>query len=199
MLIWRLGDGPNVGVAPPTRIGDAISTFAIPNYRAAAHGYFGHMWELYGFFALTPLILAASGVFEGPAVYLASFAAFCAGGFGCIACVALAGSATLCLLVPVLYSISTLTILPALMIWGMLVCADSPQFSAVAARACPPERVGGALALMNSIGFAVTIVAIEVVMAFWESMQVMVLLLLIPGPLYGLFAMRKLWSPPTPA
>jgi hypothetical protein len=86
--------------------------------------------------------------------------------------------------------------LPALMIWGMLVYADSPQFSAVVAPACPPERVGGALALMNSIGFAVTIVAIEVVMAFWESMQVMVLLLLIPGPLYGLFVMRKLWSPP---
>jgi MFS family permease len=123
-LIWCLGDGPNVAVAPSARIGDSLATFAIPNYRAAAHGYFGHMWELYAFFALTPFLLAASGVFEGPAVYLGAFAAFCAGGFGCIAgcllsckhsgariaCIALAGSATMCLLVPILYSISTLTI-----------------------------------------------------------------------------------------
>ncbi|MFN9959882.1 MAG: MFS transporter, partial [bacterium] len=32
--------------------------FKIPAFRASALGYFGHMWELYAFWTLVPILLA---------------------------------------------------------------------------------------------------------------------------------------------
>jgi len=207
LLIRRLGDGPHHATTSRTQSGSAVSVFAIAEYRAAALGYFGHMWELFAFFALLPFLIAASGVFSSNAVYLGAFATFFLSGLGCviggllsrkisgarIAIAALAGSCVMCLVVPFIFEMSAATVMLALFLWGMFASADSPQFSALAANACPAERVGGALALMNSIGFAITIISIEIVTALWDVMQFRVVWLLLPGPLFGLFAMRRLW------
>ena len=80
-----------------------------------------------------------------------------------------------------------------MMLWGLFIAADSPQFSSLAARACPPEIVGGALALMNCIGFGLTIFAIEIVSTLWETWQFAVAWILLPGPIIGLYAMRHMW------
>src|SRR6516164_7980972 len=60
VLILALGDGPHLparrtGVT--MRMGGVIRAFASRDLRAAALGYFGHMWELYTFWTLVPIIV----------------------------------------------------------------------------------------------------------------------------------------------
>jgi MFS family permease len=212
ILVFKLGDGARNKNAQKIRGLDVISAFKIPGYRAAAFGYFGHMWELYAFFSLIPVILGLSAAITGDQIYIASFAVFVASAAGCIvgglltwrwgsarvAIVALVGSGLMCACIPWLYSISDFALVLFMMLWALFIAADSPQFSSLAARACPPERVGGALALMNCIGFGLTIFSIEIVSTLWEMWQLKVAWILLPGPIIGLYAMRHMWRNDVP-
>jgi hypothetical protein len=76
-----------------------------------------------------------------------------------------------------------------LIVWGMAVIADSPQFSNASRNACPPQLVGCALSIQNAIGFAITTVSIWIGTHLFGDLGITVAWLLLPGPVLGLAAM----------
>jgi len=173
--------------------------------RASVLGYFGHMWELYTLWVMVPLILASR--LNGMALSLAAFAVVGSGALGCVgggwlarrwgsarvATGQLAISGVCCALAPWLIDASVGWFALWLLIWGITVSGDSPQFSALTASNAPSQAVGSVLTLTNSIGFAISIVSIEL---FTTLAQDHALGALLPwlglGPLLGVLAMRPL-------
>lgn len=93
------------------------------------------------------------------------------------------------------HSLQPAPLLGLLLVWGACVVADSPQFSALSARSCPQDIVGGALAIQNAIGFAITVVAVAVTTALFDRMGPAVAWLLVPGPVLGLAGHRLAGRP----
>ena len=109
-----------------------------------------------------------------------------------IAAAALLASGVCCLIYPLLGADQLLLRLLVLMAWGFFVVADSPQFSAISARSCPLQWVGSALAIQNSAGFLITIVSITLLLSVVDELGSKAVWLLLPGPIFGLLAMRPL-------
>lgn len=211
VLILKLGDGPHLKRrhgAPPLRLGRVIHAFSIREFRASALGYFGHQWELYAFWTLTPALILLAGLsVPGGSVSGLAFTVIGIGALGClvggwwsqrigsarVAAVALACSALCCALFPFSGDWPSGLKLTILLLWGATVVADSPHFSALSARACPPEIVGSALAFQNSIGFAITMLSIHLGTAWIGEWEAQIAWLLLPGPLLGLIGLWPLW------
>lgn len=222
VLVYRLGDGPHApGLAPGSSAsgpvtgsasvfgGTIFSAFRVPNFRASALGYFGHMWELYTFWTLVPLLVASAGLNRYAALGGTSGVSFMVIAVGALGCVlggllsrrlgsawvarrALLLSGLCCLTYAVLGRwLPAPLILILLLVWGITVIADSPHFSALSAAACPPQLIGSALAIQNCIGFALTIVSIALITSLFASLGASVAWLLIPGPVLGLLGFSR--------
>ncbi len=175
--------------------------------RGSALGYFGHMWELYTLWVLVPAILSTR-MAAGAALSWAAFAVLAAGAIGCVAGGWLArriGSARVAawqvsasgacgLLAPWLLNAPDLLFALWLLVWGITVAGDSPQFSALTAANAPPQAVGSVLTLVNSIGFGISIVSIQLFVSLAPALPLgMLLPWLGLGPLLGAWALRPLW------
>lgn len=209
-LILALGEGPhgeiksNTSRTKQSPILGLKSAFAGHAFRKAALGYFGHMWELYAFWAIVPVLVSSTITINSSSVSMISFYTIAAGAVGCViggifshrlsnrsvAISALSLSGICCVIFAVFgHWMSPNITLILFLIWGASVVADSPQFSAMSARACPPEYVGSALSLLNAIGFAITMISILIMTKVINILGPISMLILAIGPVLGLIAL----------
>lgn len=205
LMFLLVPDGPNLAKGAKFDPRALAAIFAVKDFRASAFGYFGHMWELYAFWAFVPVVLAARAPeFNVP---LWSFIVIAIGALGCIgggllslragsariAHIQLATSGACCLASPLLLLAPPAMVIAFLVFWGIAVVGDSPQFSALNAANAPRASVGSALTIANCIGFAITIGSIQLLNVATGMLPVEYLfLLLAPGPALGLLALRPL-------
>jgi predicted MFS family arabinose efflux permease len=213
VLMWAfVPDGPYLAKGAKFDPRALAVIFRSPLFRASAFGYFGHMWELYAFWAFVPVVLAAHFTQANAAlsVPLWAFLVIAAGSVGCavgglislrtgsarVAFAQLATSGICCIASPVFFHAPTPVFLAFMLLWGITVVGDSPQFSALNAQNAPKALVGSALTIANCIGFSITIPSIQLVNHL--AGQVSAAFLYLPlaiGPLLGLFALLPLLRP----
>jgi MFS transporter, DHA1 family, inner membrane transport protein len=206
LLYATLGDAPGAVARVSTLQWRALGTvWTDTRVRSSVLGYFGHMWELYTMWVMVPLILATR--LAGTDLSWAAFWVLGAGAIGCagggwvaqrwgsarVAGTQLALSGACCLATPLAIGASDAVFYAWLVLWGITVSGDSPQFSTLTARNAPPQAVGSVLTLTNSIGFGISIVSILLFVWLAESVALGALLpWLAIGPALGLWALRPL-------
>ncbi len=209
ICMWLLvPDGPYRKPVSKLQLGVVTQLFSIPQFKKAAFGYFGHMWELYTFWGFVPVILKTYANKEGIDLQI-SFWSFIVIGVGAISCIlgglislrkgsrkvaynSLLMSGIFCLSSPLLFSLPPQSFIIVLCIWGMVVISDSPQFSTMIAAAAPPELRGTALTIANCIGFAITIISIQLLSFLSTKVDSTLLYLFLGiGPVLGLYGLRR--------
>lgn len=209
ILLWLLvPNGPFRKPSTKLQLNAGSKLFKISDFRKAAFGYFGHMWELYAFWAFTPLAIQTYNLLNSETLSVSIWTGIviALGGISCIlggfiahkigsqkvASGALSLSGLFCLLSALLFQMPTFIFLFGWCLWGMVVITDSPQFSNLVASAIPPELKGTGLTLVNCLGFAISIVSIQLLSYLSEIINPKhIFLMLTIGPLLGLISLGK--------
>lgn len=186
-----------------------FTAFSDQSFRSAAIGYFGHMWELYTFWAFVPLMLVTYKNMHTGSTLPVSFWAFCIIALGGLACVlsgylsqrfgtrqtafaALFLSGCCCLFSPIAFYLPPVLFIAFLIFWGLVVIADSPLFSTLVAQNVPAHIKGTALTLVTCIGFSITIVSIELLNFVTRHFDIKLsFIFLALGPIAGLVSMFR--------
>jgi MFS family permease len=210
MMVLLVPNGPYRKQSQGINLSAFFGIFRNQNLRSAAFGYFGHMWELYAFWAFTPLMLQTYSDLHPETTFnipILSFLIIGIGGFACvlsgylsqtygskrIALISLLLSCGCCLIFPFLFAVqSTMLFIAFLLFWGMVVVADSPLLSTLVAQNAPAEIKGTALTIVNSIGFAITIISIQLISGLRTVTDTnYIYISLAIGPILGLLALSK--------
>ncbi|WP_406729154.1 MFS transporter [Streptomyces sp. GD-15H] len=201
--------GPHAAPAAPTRNPRyALTMFTERGPRLANLGYFGHMWELYALWTWIPSFLLAASAAGGlpGSVEITVFLTMGIGGaIGCLlggwgadrfgrspaALAALLLSGLCCLLSPFFFHAPPLLLFAFCTLWGAAVIADSGVFSTSLSEVADHRYIGTALTGQTAIGFALTVLSIQLTPLLAEAIGWQyAFLLLSPGPLAGALAMR---------
>lgn len=208
LMLMMVPDGPYRKPGQKPDFKAFFKVFRNIDFRSAAFGYFGHMWELYAFWSFVPLMLATY-LNRHPEtqlnIPLLSFLIIALGGPACVlggfisekfgtkktAVAALGISCFCCLISPLVFYLDSEVLLVGFLIfWSLFVIADSPLFSTLVAENASPEIKGTALTITNSIGFAITIVSIQLLSMLKDSFdETYIYTVLAIGPVIGLLAL----------
>lgn len=211
LLMWLLvPNGPYRKQSQQPDFKAMFKVFKNADFRAAAFGYFGHMWELYAFWAFVPLMLTTYIQIHPNTNFNIPVLSFLIIGLGGLSCVvggylsevfgtkktafwALLLSGICCVLSPLMFQwASTNLMLAFLIFWGLVVIADSPLFSTLVAQNAAPETKGTALTIVTCIGFFITIISIQLLNYLQGMMNpAYIYVVLVLGPIWGLWALLR--------
>jgi MFS family permease len=193
----------------PTQLG---VIFRNREFRLASAGYFGHMWELYAMWAW----MAAFYTDALGSSRQASFAAFAVIGIGATgsiyaglvsdrrsrpqaAALAMRWSASVAVVMGFLLDAPKPIVIGVGLVWGFWVVADSAQFSTIVTEVTDARYVGTALTVQLATGFVLTVFTIFLVPVVRDAHGWgWAFLMLAPGPMLGVWAMRALRLGATP-
>lgn len=210
LILILVPDGPYKKTLQKFDISVFYKIFKIKKFKSIAFGYFGHMWELYAFWVFVPVVLKFYSSFHQNIDFnipLLSFCIIAIGSLGCIisgylseifppkkvAEISLMLSGMCCLVSPLFFVLNSgIIFVIFLMFWGVVVIADSPLFSTLVAQNVGLEFKGTSLTIVNSIGFAITIISIELLNFLQNKMDAKYLFLVLAiGPILGLYSLKK--------
>ena len=213
LMLILVKDGPHRKQSQQFEFTACFKVFKNLKFRKAAFGYFGHMWELYTFWAFVPVLLSTYRKLHLNVSFNVSILSFLIIAIGGLSCV-LGGyvseklgvqktasnflflSCFCCLISPLMFQITNQYLFISFLIfWGMVVIADSPLFSTLVAKNAPSKNKGTALTIVNCIGFAITIVSILIINHIKTTTDSnAIYMVLAIGPVLGLLALKtKKW------
>ncbi len=210
LMLISVPDGPYRKSSQGLDLSASFRVFRNSDFRSAAFGYFGHMWELYAFWAFVPIMLKTYSDLHPQASLNIPVLSFFIIGIGGIACVlgaylsqthgtkrtafmALLLSCGCCIISPFVFNLESDSLFVIFLIfWGAVVIADSPLFTTLVAQNASAEIKGTALTIVNCVGFSITIISIQLINIMRDlvdSRSIYVILAL--GPLLGLIALGR--------
>ncbi|GAA4237725.1 MFS transporter [Postechiella marina] len=209
LMQFLVPNGPYRKPIAKTDVKAFITVFKNTDLRKAAFGYFGHMWELFGFWAFIPVMLVSFNTANPAAELNVPVLSFTIIAMGTIASIvggyisekkgvkntalfALAASFLCCLLSPLFFrSQSVFAFVIFMCFWGMVVITDSPMFSTLVANSVSAKNKGTAITIVNCIGFAISIISIQITSLLIDLVSSSyVYMFLALGPLFGLLAFK---------
>ena len=157
LMFALVPNGPYRKSNPQLNVMACFKAFKNEPFKIAAIGYFGHMWELYTFWAFTPILLKMYVNLHPTVDFNTPFLSFLIIASGGLAC-AVVGyvsqlfsvkqtafwslflSCLCCICLPFMFFVANdMLFIAFLFFWGMVVVADSPMFSTLIAQNASPE------------------------------------------------------------